>query len=157
MAYQNNITTSLRGRRLGLQLMSTVETGGSRGPFEHLVGPESFRMNATTADTTGTNLHPWGVSYLASGTSSVYTIDPPIPGVMKVIISSTSGPAYVKTANSETFVGVTTVGSSNTTVKISSIGNSLLLVGATTAVWAVLTGVHRTTSGGDSFTWSTST
>lgn len=138
--YKNGITTSLRGRRIGLQRLSTNATGGTRGEFDFLVGPESLRAHTSTSDSTDTNLHPFGVSYLASGTSSVYTIDPPIPGVSKVVVSSTSGPAYVKTANSETFITTSTVGSSNTTVKISSLGGSIQLVGVTTAVWALFLG-----------------
>ncbi len=140
MAFNDRITTSLFGRRLGLQFMSTTVTGGSRGGQEFLVGAEAVRADATTADTTSTNLHPFGVSFLASGTSAVYTIDPPIPGVRKTIISTTEGPAFVKTANNETFVGASTVGSSFTTIKLSSNGASLELVGVTTAVWAAVLG-----------------
>ncbi len=152
MSNSTDIQTSIHGRRLGLQILSSSVSGGSRGEKEYLVGPEALKPNATTGDTTGTNLHPFGVSYLASGTSSVYTIDPPIPGVVKTIISSTSGPAYVKTANDETLVGGTTVGSSSTTVKLSSLGASITLIGVTTAVWAVLNGGSTSM-----FTYSTST
>ena len=52
MAFNDRITTSLRGRRLGLQIMSTAQTGSSLGQHEFLVGPEALREGVTTAATT---------------------------------------------------------------------------------------------------------
>jgi hypothetical protein len=76
MAYNSKITTSKHGRRLGLQAMSSAETGSSRGRYEFLVGPDSFRVEATTNESTATNLKPFGVSKLISSSaasSQVYT------------------------------------------------------------------------------------
>ncbi len=128
--------SSIKGRPLGLQNLSTNQTGGSRGGAVMLAGPAGFRQDATTADTTDVNLHPFGYSYLASGTSAVFTIDPPIPGLSKVIAGSTSGPFYVKTANGEKIIG-STIGSSTTTIKGSSVGCSFTLHGLTTGMWAL--------------------
>ena len=134
--YADLMQTSLHGRSLGLQFLSSGQSGGSRGSQAYLVGPAGLRQDATTADTTATNLHPFGMSLLAEGSSDVFTLDPPVPGVIKIIAASTAGPAYVKTANNETFV--TSGGSSFTTIQLSSLGASILLAGLTTAVWAAM-------------------
>jgi hypothetical protein len=159
MSYGSKILTSIFGRRLGLQRMSSAETGGTRGTNEFLVGPESLRLGATTAETTSTNLQPFGLSVLpgtSAGSSAVYTLDPPIPGVMKFIAGSTdNGPVFVKTANGETIS--TTLGSSWNTVKISSFGGSFLLVGLTTARWLSLGLTSGTSSQASGFGITTST
>jgi hypothetical protein len=134
--------------------MSTTVTGGSNGDAEFLVGAEDIRKVATTSASTGTNIDPYGIQYVPStsaGSSAVYTLDPPIPGVSVTLYGSTDGPVYVKTANSETIIGGT-LGSSATTVKGSSLGFAFTLTGLTTAKWAA-------TFGGSTgmFTLSTST
>lgn len=139
MSFDNQITTSVHGRRLGLQALSTAQTGGKA--FDAIVGPEAVRMGTSTAESTGTNLAAYGVSVMAgtsAGSSSVYVLDPPVPGIeKKLVFASTSITLYLKTANSETFLS--TLGSSFTTLKSSqNAGVSVNLVGLTTAVWAVL-------------------
>lgn len=140
MAYGNNITTSKHGRRLGLQLMSTAQTGGSRGAQEFLVGPEGVRVNESTAETTSTNLHPFGISVLTTAASSgVYTLDPPIPGVTKDLVFHTTGanPIYVKTANGE-FIN-STQGTTMTVLASSQTAYAAVtLVPISTAAWAVV-------------------
>lgn len=156
MAYGNKITTSKHGRRLGLQSMSTGETGGSKNEF--LVGPDDFRV-AVTTETTSTNLKPFGVSVglgTSAASSAVYTLEPPIPGVRKVVGgSSANGPVYVKTANSETILS--TVGSTHTTVKISSLGGGFELVGISTSQWLALGLTSGTSSNASGFGLTTST
>lgn len=154
MAFGNKILTSIFGRRLGLQALSSAESGGS-GRQEFLVGPEDIRREVTTAETTSTNLKAHGISFLTAGTSSVFTLSPPIPGVSKSIIASTAGPSYVKTANSETFV--TSMGSSFTTIKASSLGAVFELIGLTTAIWGALNVTSGTSSNASAFTLTTST
>jgi hypothetical protein len=146
-AWADRITTSLFGRRIGLQVMSSGITGGSRGPSEFLVGPDGARAAVTTAESTGTNLNPFGVSNLvgtSAASSAVYVLDPPIPGVRKTINIGTTanGPIYVRTANSETFSS--TLGTSFTTIK-SSAGGNYEMMGLTTALW-ILFGVTSGTS-----------
>ena len=159
MAWKDRITTSLRGNRFGLQAITTPISGGSRGPNEFLVGPDDFRVNVTTAATTSSNLRCHGISILpgsSAGSSSVYTLDPPIPGVRKTIVGTTAnGPFIIKTANSETIH--TTAGTSWTTVEISSIGGGFSLVGLTTAVWLGLGLTTGTSSQGSGFLLTTST
>lgn len=159
MAFGSKIITSIFGRRLGLQRMSSSESGGTRGAQEYLVGPEALRLGVTTAETTSTNLQPHGLSVLpgtSAGSSAVYTIDPPIPGVSKFIAGSTdNGPTLLKTANSETIT--TTMGSSWTTVEISSLGGSFQLVGLTTARWLAIGLTSGTSSQASGFILTTST
>lgn len=158
MAYNSNILTSIYGRRLGLQRLTTAQSGGQANA-NFLVGPDDFRVEVTTAQTTSTNLRPFGLSVLpgtSAGSSAVYTIDPPIPGVRKIIVGSTdNGPTLLKTANSETIT--TTMGSSFTTVEISSLGGSFELIGLTTARWLSLGLTSGTSSNASGFILTTST
>jgi len=133
MPYGNKITTSKHGRRLGLQNMSTGETGGSRGAKEFLVGPEALRADATTADTTDVNLHPFGVARLSSA-AGTFTLDPPIPGVHKTIAMS-SGTVLQVGDDQSLF---SSAGSSHTTITTSApavVG----LTGLSSALWLLHT------------------
>jgi hypothetical protein len=158
MAYKDKYTTSVHGRRLGLQRMTTPETGGSDGPLDFLVGAEALRADVSTAESTGA-ISAYGVSVLAgtsAASSAVYIIDPPIPGVRKTIVngSSADGPMYITTKNSETIN--TTAGTTFTTIKTSA-GGSFELVGVTTGVWAGIGLTTGTSSQASGFVFSTST
>lgn len=159
MAFRDKILTSIFGHRLGTQLLTTAIAGVTK-PFEVLVGSvEDIRRAVTTAESTGTNLAPHGVSHMAgtsAASSAVYTIDPPVPGIRKTINIATTanGPIYLKTANSETFSS--TLGTSFTTIK-SSAGGFYELIGLTTAVWGLMGVTSGTSSqaGGHVLTTST--
>lgn len=157
MSWASNALTSIFGRRLGLNTVTTASGGGTVAS-EYLVGPEDLRVGVTTAESTGTNLKAFGVSNCygtSAGSSSVYTLDPPIPGVRKyVAFSSTANGVYLKTANSETFLS--TVGSSFTTIK-STAGGCLELMGFTTAIWLAFDLTSGTSSQASGFGLSTST
>ncbi len=159
MAWKDKITTSLRGNRIGLQKLTTPLTGGAHGDVELVVGPDDFRVGMTTAASTGTNLKAHGISILpgtSAGSSCVYTLDPPIPGVPVTIVGTTAnGPFIIKTANSETIH--TTVGTSFTTVEISSIGGGFSLMGLTTAIWMGMGLTSGTSSQASGFGLTTST
>jgi len=160
MAWKDKITTSLFGSRAGLQSISTVQNGG-RSPAEFLVGLEAVRMGVTTSETTATNLLPYGVSYLSAttaGSSLVYTLDPPIPGVIKTLVigSSANGPFYVQVKNVATETIQTTQMTSGTVLKSSSPG-VCQLIGVTTAIWAGLGLTSGTSSNAAGFAISTST
>lgn len=136
MAFNDKFTTSVRGRRLGLQIMSTVQTGGTRGPNEFLVGPDSFRSLVSTAETTSTNIRSHGMSYLPAssvGSSQVFTLDPPIPGVSKTVYNSTTATAFIKTG----VLILSTAGSTQAVIQLPAAGASITLTGATTALWLV--------------------
>lgn len=155
MSYENNIKTTLMGRRIGLQEMSSGVTGSGRTGArpEMLVGPEALRTVVSTADTTATNMAAYGASYITSAVSSgVYTLDPPIPGVAKVLHFGTTGATnYVKTANGETFQS-----SQGTTFSVlkstQNVVGSVQLFGLTTAIWGMAPGLSTA-----SFVLSTTT
>lgn len=139
--YGNKITTSIHGRRLGLQTMSTGETGSARGPAEFLVGPEDLRQDVTTGESTGTNIAPYGVSSIfgtSAASTPVYTLDPPIPGVRKIVrFGSTDSALYVKMASGCAIAG-TSLATTGATVIRSSGGGNAQLIGLTTALWGAL-------------------
>lgn len=141
MAFNGNITTSLMGRRMGLQLMSTGVSGGTI-PAEFLVGPEALRTKVTTAETSAINLKAWGISNLpgsSAASTSVYTLDAPIPGVDKYINFGTTGSlCKVRTGSSEV-IQTTTLGATGATCINSSQGGAVHLIGLTTAIWMSLT------------------
>lgn len=139
MAYSTGYTVSLHGRRLGLQYLSSSQSGGAR-TIDLLVGAEAVRSGVVT-ETTGTNMAPFGISNMTTiSSSAVFTLDPPIPGVYKTLVFNSSGtaasPIYMKTANAETILS--TLGSSFTTL-VSSQGalTGITLIGMTTASWAI--------------------
>jgi len=140
MAFESKMTTSLHGRRIGLQRLSTVEHGGLKSA-EFIVGAEAVREGVTT-ETTGVAVLAYGVSNLngtSAGSSSVYVLDPPIPGVRKLAnFSSANIPTYLKTKNAETFR--TSADSTIATVLSSTLTGAVIeLVGLTTALWGLLT------------------
>lgn len=151
MAYGTKILTSIFGRRLGLQRLTTAESGGSRKE-EFLVGPDDFRVCVSTAETTSTNLQAFGYSMnlgTSAGSSAVYTLEPPIPGVRKLLVSSTAnGPVYVNLSGAQL---ISSAGSTHATVKLSTLGNPVELFGLTTALWAT----YVATASGNSFVAST--
>lgn len=163
MAYGNTITTTIFGRRLGLQTMTTNQTGAGlagRQP-EFLVGAEGVRTEVTTADSTATSLKAWGASVLSTALSAdataIFRLDPPIPGVEKTLVwlSTTIGTMSAKifaTISTGGGAGFMTSAGSSFTCVASSAGAVLKLVGLTTALYGVISG---TTAAG--FTYSTST
>jgi hypothetical protein len=144
MSWSSLLNTSILGRRLGLQIATTNVSGsGASGrTVDLLVGPEELKRGVTTAESTGTNLAAWGVSFVpgtSASSSAVYTLDPPIPGVQKFInFNSTSqGPIYVKTANGETFNS--TQGTTFTVLKSTNNQVGVIsLMGLTTATWGLI-------------------
>lgn len=136
---------SLYGRRIGLMPMSSAQTGTGKtglGTVDFIVGPEDLRRGVTTNETTGVNVPAWGVSFLngtTAASSSVYVLDPPIPGVRKTIVfSSANTPMYLRTANAETFR--TSADSTIATVISSTLTGAVVeLIGITTGIWGLLT------------------
>lgn len=136
---------SLYGRRIGLLPMSSAQSGTGRtglGAVDFIVGPEDLRRGVTTNETTGVNVPAWGVSFLngtTAASSSVYVLDPPIPGVRKTIVfSSANTPMYLRTANAETFR--TSADSTIATVISSTLTGAVVeLIGITTGIWGLLT------------------
>ena len=132
--------TSIHGRRMGLQSFTTAQSGGSRGMAEFIVGPEALRYPTTTNQTTAQNVKAWGVTMLPGtsvGSSAVYVIDPPIPGVRSTIQFSTlNGPIHLRTVGGEVFQ-TTNPSTAATTLNCSSNGGVVDLIGLTTAMYGV--------------------
>ena len=135
------INRSIRGRDLGFQDLSSAESGSGNGVTRFLAGTViGVRRDVTTAETTSVNvkahgLTAFGTTSTGTGSSAVYTLDPPIPGIEKLICLScgaSDGPVYFKTAGAETIES--TAGTSFTTFKLSTRG-MIQLYGVTTGRW----------------------
>lgn len=133
--------TSIYGRRLGLQPLSSAQSGGSKGIVELLVGPDGFRDPVSTAETTSTPINPSGATILV-GTSAastpVFTLAPPIPGVKKrIYFGSTDSALYVKMTAGVSIAG-TSLGSTVCAAIRSSGGGYVELEGLTSAIYGAL-------------------
>jgi hypothetical protein len=146
MGFASKILTSIHGRALGIQALSSAESGSGNGTQRFLVGEVAdIRRDVSTAETTSVNLKAHGVSHLGTtstgtGSSAVYHLDPPIPGVKKTIVMScgaSDGPVYIATVSSETISS--TAGSTYTVMKFSTRG-VIELMGITTARWFAMMG-----------------
>ena len=160
MAFEDKIVTSVHGRRLGLQRVTTALSGGTLGEHEFLVGSyDGQRLLATTADTTLVALAPFGSHVLgisSVGSSQVYFIDPPIPGTGPVYIRGSTIDAIVlrtaSTAAGNSPAVATSAGSSFAAVHLSSLGYGLTLIPLTTALW-----LSQSASTAAAFTWTETT
>ena len=150
MAYQDKITSSIFGRRLGLQAMTTNQTGSGQSgrTAEFIVGAEDIRTPTSTSQTTATYIPAYGVTLLSSAntaaTGAVVRLDPPIPGVRKsIIIASTQASQAstiqwlitASTGGAETFQSSW---SSSFTVLSSSSPMVIRLEGISTSMWALM-------------------
>jgi len=147
----NRLVTTIFGRRLGLTPLSSAQSGSGRNGEipDLLVGPEALQ-NGINAGTTSRNLPAYGVNNISgtsAASSSVYTLDPPIPGVPVFLnfTSSANSPYYVKTANGETIVS--SQGTTFSVIKSTNgAANGILgLMGITTSIWAAISGVSTAT------------
>lgn len=157
MAFKTRIRESIWGRRLGLQVLSSVQAGSTQNmPLDLLVGPEALRIDVTTDESTGTNLKAYGLSNLSTESSGVHTLDPPIPGISKTIVCTGGATEYVKTRNGETIES--SRGSSFNTLNFNAYG-VVELMGLTTARWLMTGngGTSGTSSQSPSIALATST
>lgn len=143
MAYFNQINPSIYGRRFGLQSLSSGQSGGSFGRIDLAVGAEDLRHRFSTAESTAA-LPAHGHSILqnsSAGSSQVWTIDPPIPGVDKTVtFMTTVNTQYLKGLNGETFQS--SQGSSMTTIKSTQLVMATVrLTPISTGAWAVGVGL----------------
>lgn len=140
MPYNNSILTSIYGRRVGLQSLSAGQSGGSKKSQEFLVGPDDIRLGVTTNESTATPMDASGISHLvgsSAGSTLVFPLSPPIPGVRKdIFFGSTDSALYVKAASGVSFAG-TSLGTSATVIR-SSGGGCVELLGISTALYAIL-------------------
>lgn len=141
MGFATKMTRSLHGREIGMQILSSAESGGGNGIQRYVVGTFGDVRVTVQTETTSANALPYGYSVASTGSSAVHTIDPPVPGVSKIIASSGGSTTYFKTANSETLES--SRGSSFTTVKFQQIG-FVELLGLTTARWLIRGSIDST-------------
>lgn len=142
MAFERRIQTSIHGEDLGIQRISSAESGSGRGTQRFLAGKvDGIRAAVGNPETTASNLRAHGLSNLSTGSSAVHVLDPPIPGIYKEIYSSGGATAYVRTVNSETLES--SRGSTFTTIRFQQIGR-VTLMGLTTARWLIGGGIDST-------------
>lgn len=142
MAFANKIRTSLYGRDLGIQSLTTPESGSGNGVMRFLVGAvEAWRQAVAVGGSTATNMKPAGVELTNTGSSAVQVLDPPVPGVEKTIVSSGGSTSFVRTLNSETLES--SRGSSFTVMRFTQ-GGIVRLVGLTTARWGISGAIDST-------------
>lgn len=123
------ILTSLHGRLLGLDRYGNVET------------PQGFRTANITTASTAASLKNNGITTLGSsaGGSATYQLDAPVPGIEKTLIATgaSTGQIVSSTGSGATF-GSTTGAAVFAT--FTGLGQSLRLVGLSTALWGVVGG-----------------
>ena len=153
LGFKDGYVTSIFGSRLGLQALTSGQSGsttytGSDSPApEFLIGPDQLRTEVSTVDTTAKRVPAWGISYLTTSTGatteSVYQMDPPIPGVRKTInfVSTNTGTNSVHLYTSTG--GTINFNSSNGTTMCvlgSTAGNNVTieLLGINSTMWAMI-------------------
>lgn len=133
MAFKDRLVETVWGRRFGLQKLSSVESGSTDDEVkDFLAGPAGIRVDVTNPETTGVPLKAVGLSVLATASSGVHELNPPIPGIFKTLVSTGGSTAYVKTRNGETIES--SRGSTFNTLQFVSAGVALLQ-GMTTGRW----------------------
>jgi len=88
MSYNRPASSMLDGRRIGLLPMTSAQNWDWQDrarAVDFLVGPEDLRRGVTTAETYRRQRSRMGRSFLNGPRriSSVYVLDPPIPGVRR--------------------------------------------------------------------------
>ena len=140
MGFANKIHTSIHGRVIGIQSLSSAESGSGNGTQHFIAGQvAAVRLDVTTAETTSGKVKAhgmtaFGTTSTGTGSSAVYTLDPPIPGVRKLIAltcGASEGPVYFKTGGPTI---ESTAGSTFQTIKMST-RQMIELWGVTTARW----------------------
>lgn len=128
---RDDIKTSIHGRRLGLD----------NDAF--LVGPKALLSPVTnaTSDTTGTALLNHGHHSIATTTDDTWTLADPKEGCMVTIttITTSTGTHTVSPANATIY---STNGVAGSAIAFNAMGESVTLVGLSTAKWAVTSNVN---------------
>ena len=135
-------TTSLYGRRFGLQALSSAQTGARRIPVDFLVGDNMggvrHELQAATSDTTGTNITGWGITVVDTSTNDTWLLDNPIAGVKKILYTgSTSTGIRTIMRKDATFAIRTSAASTLTTIVAQAGGKIIELLGISSAIYAL--------------------
>lgn len=148
---RKRVRESIWGRKLFLYTPSSAISGSTRKPQDLLAGPVAFQQETDTAGTTSLNFNAFGLSVISTESSGVHTLNPPIPGVEKVIYSSGGATGFVKTRNDETLES--SRGTTFTVMRFVGAGY-VRLMGLTTGRWVHMT---ETSAVAPAVTLSTST
>lgn len=123
------ILTSLHGRQIGLDRFGNLES------------PKGFRTNNVTAASTAATIGNNGITTLGStaGNNLTFHLDAPVVGVNKTLIATgaSTGQVVSSTGSGASF-GSTTGAAKLAT--FTGMGQSLSLVGLSTALWGILGG-----------------
>lgn len=143
LGFKDGIQTSIFGRRVGLQRLSSSVSGATGVPAgDFLIGPDGLRQETIT-ETTSTRVKAFGYSLLTTQatTLNLFTIDPPIPGVQKwVYFGTTSVASDLQLCTSGTPT-VFRTSASSTNTKLNSTQAVPLwvgLIGISTDTWGVI-------------------
>ena len=125
-ALRNQITTSIFGRKLGLDRNELLNVKGTR-----------MAVNEATSDTTGTAIPSNGYCSVETTTNDGWTLAAPSVGatVSLFTISTSTGIRVITPTNATV---ITSAGTAGTTIGLYGYGGSCTLVGVSTAAWAVL-------------------
>ena len=123
-ARKKEITTSIHGRKLGLDLDGWLIGKGWRQA-----------ITAATSDTTGTAIPNHGIVSVETSTNDTWTLSAPEPGC-QVHLTTISTSTGVRTISSATAI-VSTNGITGSAVSLSNRGAYVTLVGMSTSLWAV--------------------
>lgn len=133
---RNQIVTSLFGRRMGLTRQVTADVDS-----EHILGVQGLKYPYTdaTSDTTGTDIKGYGITVVDTTTDDTWLMDAPIPGVYKTLYfgSTSTGIRTIK-RDDGTWAIRTTASSTGTTIVVQAGGQSIVLLGLSTALYGVV-------------------
>lgn len=121
---QNQIRTSIFGRRLGLGQNDTLD--GARGV--------RLPQVAGTSDTTGTELPNHGFASVVTSTNDTWRLAQPYVGAQVTLMTGSSSTG-IHSINLNGSVGYSTIGIAGSTVTLTGAGASLTLLGISTAIW----------------------
>ena len=170
MANNAKIQTSIHGRRLGLQVVSSSVIGSSVGSAitpkvtqtgDILCGPDAFNEAVSTAETTTYTIVPWGLSEITTATggttNSVFQLGKPIPGVSKYVTFLSSNTATnmisLRASSDATVCFESSVGSTMCVLASSAGGRiTVMMIGLTSTSWGI---IGFSTANGLSLTTST--
>ena len=144
--FKDGYITSIYGRRVGLQVLSSNQSGAVSVPLgEFLIGPDGVRLEVVT-ETNSKRVKAVGASLLTTlaTTQNKYTIDPPIVGGHKFIGFGTTSIASDIQLNTgaNTWTFSTTV--CTTCTKINSTQGCQVwvhMIGLTTARYGIVGGL----------------
>lgn len=123
---RSSILDSIKGRKFGLS------------PTGYLVGaPDNVvPVSQATTATTGTVIDPFGFTGVSSSTNTTWSLAAPVAGVTKQLIATTTstGTMAVQLASGNF---LTTSGSSFNQMSFAALGQSVDLIGLSTALYGV--------------------